>query len=444
MRHCNKYYTFLLLNYESLLYLFLKETYNRILFALIMELSKKSKHYISLEEKYGAHNYEPLPVVLSKGKGSIVWDVEGKEYFDFLSAYSAVNQGHCHPKIVEALTEQANTLCLTSRAFYNDCLGPYEKLMNDIFGYDKLLPMNSGAEAVETALKLSRKWAYQVKGVEENKAIIITCNNNFHGRTISIISYSTDDNAKKEYGPYTPGFESINYNDVEALRNVLEEKGNNIAAFLIEPIQGEAGVIVPDEGYLKRCYDLCKQHNVLFVADEIQTGIARTGKMLCCDHENIRPEIVILGKAISGGVLPVSAILCDDEIMMTVSPGQHGSTFGGFPLACKVASAAIKVVLDEDLAEKAEKLGNIFRNEMSHVNSPFIKLIRGKGLLNAIEIQPHNGKNAWDVCIEMAKNGLLAKPTHENIIRFAPPLVISEEQLKEGVDIIIKSLKSLE
>lgn len=333
-----------------------------------MELSEKSKHYISLEQKYGAHNYEPLPVVLSKGKGSIVWDIEGKEYFDFLSAYSAVNQGHCHPKIVEALTEQANTLCLTSRAFYNDCLGPYEKLMNDIFGYDKLLPMNSGAEAVETALKLSRKWAYQVKGVEENKAIIITCNNNFHGRTISIISYSTDDNAKKEYGPYTPGFESINYNDTEALKNVLEEKGNNIAAFLIEPIQGEAGVIVPDEGYLKRCYDLCKQHNVLFVADEIQTGIARTGKMLCCDHENIRPDIVILGKAISGGVLPVSAILCDDEIMMTVSPGQHGSTFGGFPLACKVASAAIKVVLDEDLAEKAERLGNIFRNEMSHVN----------------------------------------------------------------------------
>lgn len=409
-----------------------------------MNLSEKAQHYTSIEDKYGAHNYEPLAVVLSKGKGPLVWDVDGKQYFDFLSAYSAVNQGHCHPKIVEALTEQANSLCLTSRAFYNDCLGPYEKLIHDVFGYDKLLPMNSGAEAVETALKLSRKWAYQVKGIKENEAIIVTCNNNFHGRTISIISYSTDDNAKKEYGPYTPGFVAIDYNDTDALKKILEEKGKNIAAFLVEPIQGEAGIFVPDEGYLKKCYDLCKQYNVLFVADEIQTGIARTGKMLCCDHENIRPDIVVLGKALSGGVLPVSAVLCDDEIMMTISPGQHGSTFGGFPLACKVATAAIKVTLDENLADKAQKLGEIFRSEIAKINSPFIKFIRGKGLLNAIEIQPYNGKEAWDICIEMANNGLLAKPTHKHIIRFAPPLVITEEQLREGIDIIKKSIKSLE
>lgn len=409
-----------------------------------MHLSEKSQHYISLEEKHGAHNYEPLPVVLSRGDGSRVWDVDGKQYLDFLSAYSAVNQGHNHPKIVEALKEQAQTLCLTSRAFYNDALGPYEKMMTELFGYDKLLPMNTGAEAVETALKLARKWAYQVKKVAENEAIIVTCKNNFHGRTISIISYSTDHNAKKEYGPYTPGFETIEYNDVEALEKILKEKGKRIAGFLIEPIQGEAGVVVPDEGYLKKCYDLCKQHNVLFIADEVQTGIARTGKMLCCDHENIKPDIVILGKALSGGVMPVSAVLCDNEIMMTISPGQHGSTYGGFPLACKVATAAIQVVLDEDLAERAEKLGKIFRERMKAIKSPFIKLVRGKGLLNAVEIQPHNGKTAYDVCIEMAKNGLLAKPTHQHIIRFAPPLVISEEQLNEGLDIFEKSVKSLE
>lgn len=409
-----------------------------------MHLSEKSQHYISLEEKHGAHNYEPLPVVLSRGDGSRVWDVDGKQYLDFLSAYSAVNQGHNHPKIVEALKEQAQTLCLTSRAFYNDALGPYEKMMTELFGYDKLLPMNTGAEAVETALKLARKWAYQVKKVAENEAIIVTCKNNFHGRTISIISYSTDHNAKKEYGPYTPGFETIEYNDVEALKKILKEKGKRIAGFLIEPIQGEAGVVVPDKGYLKKCYDLCKQHNVLFIADEVQTGIARTGKMLCCDHENIKPDIVILGKALSGGVMPVSAVLCDNEIMMTISPGQHGSTYGGFPLACKVATAAIQVVLDEDLAERAEKLGKIFRERMKAIKSPFIKLVRGKGLLNAVEIQPHNGKTAYDVCIEMAKNGLLAKPTHQHIIRFAPPLVISEEQLNEGLDIFEKSVKSLE
>ena len=409
-----------------------------------MHLSEKSQHYIALEEKHGAHNYEPLPVVLAKGKGPNVWDVDGKKYFDFLSAYSAVNQGHCHPKIVEALTTQAETLCLTSRAFYNDCLGPYEELMSKIFGYEKLLPMNSGAEAVETALKLARKWAYQVKKVEENEAIIVTCKNNFHGRTISIISYSTDENAKKEYGPYTPGFELIEYNNTKALKEILQEKGEKIAAFLVEPIQGEAGVVVPDEGYLRTCFDLCKKHNALFIADEIQTGIARTGRMLCCDHENVRPDIVVLGKALSGGVLPVSAVMCDNEIMMTISPGQHGSTFGGFPLACKVAMAAMKVVIDENLAEKAEKLGEIFREMMNEINSPFIKLIRGKGLLNAVEIQPHNGKTAWDVCLKMVDNGLLAKPTHQHIIRFAPPLVIREEELYEGLKIIEKSIKSLE
>lgn len=409
-----------------------------------MNLSEKSQHYISLEEKHGAHNYHPLSVVLARGEGPLVWDVDGKQYFDFLSAYSAVNQGHCHPRIVEALNTQAQTLCLTSRAFYNDCLGPYEEMMTKLFGYDKLLPMNSGAEAVETALKLARKWAYQVKGVAENEAIIVTCKDNFHGRTISIISYSTDHNAKKEYGPYTPGFEAIEYNDTKALENILKEKGKNIAAFLVEPIQGEAGVVVPDEGYLSTCYNLCKEHNVLFIADEIQTGIARTGKMLCCDHENIKPDIIILGKALSGGVLPVSAVLCDDEIMMTISPGQHGSTFGGFPLACTVATAAMKVVVNENLAEKAEKLGEIFRAKMKEIKSPFVKLVRGKGLLNAVEIQPHNGKTAWDVCVEMAKNGLLAKPTHQHIIRFAPPLVISEEQLYEGLEIIERSIKSLE
>lgn len=409
-----------------------------------MHLSEKSQHYITLEEKHGAHNYEPLPVVLTRGEGPLVWDVDGKQYFDFLSAYSAVNQGHCHPKIVAALNTQAHALCLTSRAFYNDCLGPYEEIMTKLFGYDKLLPMNSGAEGVETALKLARKWAYQIKRVPKNEAIIVTCKDNFHGRTISIISYSTDENARKEYGPYTPGFIAIEYNDTKALEDILKEKGNNIAAFLVEPIQGEAGVVIPDDGYLKTCFDLCKQYNVLFIADEIQTGIARTGKMLCCDHENVRPDIVILGKALSGGVLPVSAVLCDNEIMMTISPGQHGSTFGGFPLACKVAMAAIKVVIDENLADEAERLGRIFRSRLKEINSPFIKMIRGKGLLNAVEIQPHNGKTAWDVCVEMAKNGLLAKPTHQHIIRFAPPLVITEEQLNEGLDIIEKSIKTLE
>lgn len=410
---------------------------------MMMDLSAATKRFIDLEEKYGAHNYHPLPVVLSRGKGCYVWDVDGKRYFDFLSAYSAVNQGHCHPKIVGALKEQAEKLCLTSRAFYNDSLGPYEEFIHDYFGYDKVLPMNSGAEAVETALKLARKWGYLKKGIPESKAVIVTCEGNFHGRTITIISVSTDPDARADYGPYTPGFEVIPYNDPEALASLLEEKADSIAGFLVEPIQGEAGVNVPDDGYLKSCYELCKKQNVLFIADEVQTGIARTGRKLCCDHEGIRPDIVILGKAISGGVLPVSAVLADDSIMLTIQPGQHGSTFGGFPLACKVATAALEVVQEEKLAEKAERLGQIFREEIKKIESPFIGQVRGKGLLNAVVIEPYNGKQAWDVCLKMAENGLLAKPTHNHIIRFAPPLVITEEELKEAIGIIRDSLESL-
>lgn len=409
-----------------------------------MTLTPKSQQFIDQEDKYGAHNYHPLPVVLSRGEGAFMWDVDGKKYFDFLSAYSAVNQGHCHPKIVKAMTDQAQTLCLTSRAFYNDCLGPYEEYVHNYFGYDKMLPMNSGAEAVETALKLSRKWGYLRKGIPENEALIIGCEGNFHGRTISIVSMSTDPDARKEYGPYTPGIEVIPYNDVEALERVLEEKGDKIAAFISEPIQGEAGVFVPDEGYLRKCYDLCKKHNVLYVADEVQTGIARTGRLLATMHEDIRPDMVILGKAISGGVLPISAVLADDDIMMTIKPGEHGSTFGGFPLACKVAMAALEVVKEEQLTEKAEALGKIFREEMKKFDSPFIELVRGKGLLNAVVIRPNNGKEAWDVCLKMAENGLLAKPTHQHIIRFAPPLVITESQLREAIKIIKTSIKSLE
>ena len=409
-----------------------------------MKITPKALSFIDQEKEFGAHNYHPLDVVLAKGNGAFVWDVDGKKYFDFLSAYSAVNQGHCHPKIVKALTDQANTLCLTSRAFYNDCLGPYEEFMHNYFGYDKVLPMNSGAEAVETALKLARKWGYACKGIPENQALIVGCEGNFHGRTISIVSLSTDPDCYAQYGPFTPGLIKISYNSVAELQDVLEKQGKNIAAFLVEPIQGEAGVFVPDAGYLKACYDLCKKHNVLFVADEVQTGIARTGKMLCCDHEGIRPDMVILGKAISGGVLPVSAVLADDEIMLTIKPGEHGSTFGGFPLACKVAVAALTVIKEENLVEKAEYLGKIFREEMAKVKSPFIKQIRGKGLLNAIVIEPHKGKEAWDVCEKMAENGLLAKPTHKHIIRFAPPLVIIEAELREAMDIIIKSINSLE
>lgn len=409
-----------------------------------MKISQKAAAYISQEEKYGAHNYHPLEVVLSRGEGAFVWDVDGKRYFDFLSAYSAVNQGHCHPKIVGALKDQAEKICLTSRAFFNDCLGPYEEFIHNYFGYDKVLPMNSGAEAVETAFKLARRWGYVKKNIPENQAVIVGCEGNFHGRTISIVSLSTDPDSYAQYGPFTPGLVKIPYNDVKALEQVLEQNSANIAAFLVEPIQGEAGVFVPDAGYLKACYDLCKKHNVLFIADEIQTGIARTGKMLCCDHEGIRPDVVILGKAISGGVLPVSAVLADDEIMLTIKPGEHGSTFGGFPLACRVATAALEVVTEEKLVEKAESLGKIFREEMGNVKSPFIELIRGKGLLNAIVVKPHNGKEAWDVCERMAENGLIAKPTHKHIIRFAPPLVITEEQLREAIAIIVKSFKELE
>lgn len=409
-----------------------------------MNISPKSQAFISQEEHYGAHNYHPLEVVLSRGEGPFVWDVDNKKYFDFLSAYSAVNQGHCHPKIVKALTDQAQKLCLTSRAFYNDCLGPYEEYIHNYFGYDKVLPMNSGAEAVETALKLSRRWGYDRKGIPENQAIIVGCEGNFHGRTISIVSLSNDPDSYTGYGPFTPGLIKVPYNDAKALERVLEENSKNIAAFIVEPIQGEAGVFVPENGYLKACYDLCKKHNVLFVADEVQTGIARTGKMLCCDHEEIRPDIVILGKAISGGVLPVSAVLADNEIMLTIKPGEHGSTFGGFPLACRVAMAALEVVKEEKLTEKAEYLGEIFRREMRNFKSPFIELVRGKGLLNAIVVKPQNGKEAWDVCVTMAQNGLIAKPTHKHIIRFAPPLVISEEQLMEAIEIIKKSLRSLE
>ena len=409
-----------------------------------MNISEKANKYIEQENKYGAHNYHPLPVVLSKGKGCYVWDVDGRKYFDFLSAYSAVNQGHCHPKIVKALTDQAETLCLTSRAFFNDALGPYEEFIHNYFGYDKVLPMNTGAEGVETAIKLARKWGYLKKGIPENEAIIVACEGNFHGRTITIISISTDPDARAHYGPYTPGIEVIPYNDSASLSSFLEEKGDKVAGFLVEPIQGEAGVFVPDDGYLKECYNLCKKYNVLFIADEVQTGIARTGKLLCCEHENVRPDIVILGKAISGGVLPVSAVLADDDIMLTIQPGQHGSTFGGFPLACKVATAALEVVRDENLADRAEYLGKIFREEMQKIDSPFIKEVRGKGLLNAVVIEPHNGKEAWDVCMVMAENGLLAKPTHGHIIRFAPPLNISDDELREAIGIIGKSIKSLE
>lgn len=408
-----------------------------------MEITKNAQRYIDQEAKYGAHNYHPLPVVLSRGKGVHVWDVDGKQYYDFLSAYSAVNQGHCHPKIVQALKDQAEELCLTSRAFYNDDLGPYEEFVHNYFGYDKMLPMNSGAEAVETGVKLGRRWGYRVKGIPAGEALVIVCENNFHGRTISIVSMSTDPSAYTDYGPYTPGFIKIPYNDVDALEAVLKEKGDKIAALLMEPIQGEAGVFVPDEGYLRKSYDLCKQYNVLFIADEIQTGIARTGKMLACDHEDIRPDIVLLGKAISGGVLPVSAVLADDEIMMTIAPGEHGSTYGGFPLACKVAVAALEVVKEEKLTENAERLGKIFREEMKNFDSPFIELVRGKGLLNAVVIKPHNGKEAWDVCLKMAENGLLAKPTHQHIIRFAPPLCITEEQLRDAIEIIKKSISAL-
>ncbi|MDY0201074.1 MAG: ornithine--oxo-acid transaminase [Bacteroidales bacterium] len=401
-----------------------------------------AKDYMAREDKYGAHNYHPLPVVLEKGEGVYVWDVDGKKYFDFLSAYSAVNQGHCHPKIVDAMVDQAKKLTLTSRAFYNNVLGEYEEYITKYFGYDKVLPMNTGAEAVETAIKLSRKWGYQKKKVEANQAKIIVCESNFHGRTTTIVSISTDPDARADYGPYTPGFITIPYNDIPALEKALEDK--NVVSFLLEPIQGEAGVFVPDEGYLKKAYELCKKNNVLFIDDEVQTGIARTGKMLACDHEGVRPDILILGKAVSGGVFPVSAVLADDDIMLCIQPGQHGSTFGGNPIACKVAIAALEVVKDEKLAENAERLGKIFRDEFKSINSHLIELVRGKGLLNAVVIRNQPGKTAWDVCIAMAEAGVLAKPTHGNIIRFAPPLVITEAQLREAMATIEEVFKKFE
>jgi ornithine--oxo-acid transaminase len=399
-----------------------------------------SQETIALEDKHGAHNYHPLPVVLAKGEGVFVWDVDGKRYYDFLSAYSAVNQGHCHPRIVDALKKQADVLTLTSRAFHNDVLGEYERYVTDYFGFDKVLPMNTGAEAVETALKLCRKWSYQKKGLKPDTAKIIVCDGNFHGRTTTIISFSNDEDARKEFGPYTPGFISIPYNDIAALEEALKDP--NIAGFMAEPIQGEAGVFVPDEGYLTAALALCKKNNVLFIADEVQTGIARTGQLLAVDHENVKPDILILGKAISGGVFPVSAVFANDDIMLCIKPGEHGSTFGGNPLACKVAIAALEVVKDEKLAENAERLGQILRRELAAIDTDMITLVRGKGLLNAIVIKPKGDIEAWDVCMKLRDNGLLAKPTHGDIIRFAPPLVMTEEQLMECIEIIKKTILS--
>lgn len=404
--------------------------------------ASQTAYFIDLENEYGAHNYHPLPVVLKEGKGVFLWDVEGKRYYDFLSAYSAVNQGHCHPKIIDSLIEQAQKLTLTSRAFHSEELSLFTEFITKYFGYDKVLPMNTGAEAVETALKLCRHWAYKVKKVEENKAKIIVCKGNFHGRTLAIISFSTDAVANKDFGPYIPGFEVIPYNDLPALAEALKEK--NVAGFLVEPIQGEAGVNVPDEGYLSKAKQYCADANVLFIADEIQTGLCRTGKMLCCDHEDVRPDILILGKALSGGAMPVSAVLADDEIMLTIKPGEHGSTYGGNPLACKVAMTALEVLKEENLAENAETLGKIFRQELQKINSPHILKIRGKGLLNAIVIDHEDEEAAWRLCLELKENGLLAKQTHGDIIRFAPPLIITKQQISECIEIIKKSLKVLD
>jgi ornithine--oxo-acid transaminase len=407
----------------------------------ILNMSQQSQHYLELEEHYGAHNYHPIPVVLTRGEGVYVWDVDGKKYFDFLSGYSAVNQGHCHPKIVQSLIEQSQKLTLTSRAFHSDLLGEYAKYITSYFGYDKVLPMNTGVEAVETAIKLCRKWAYEVKGIEEGKAIIVVCEGNFHGRTSTVISFSSDPAARKNFGPYMPGFKAIPFNDTKALAAALADK--NIAGFLVEPIQGEAGVLVPDDGYLAKAKELCDEANVLFIGDEIQTGLARTGKMLACDHENVRPDILILGKALSGGMLPVSAVLADDEIMMTIKPGEHGSTYGGNPLACKVAMTALQVLKDENMASHAAAMGELLRKELKALNSKHISLVRGKGLLNAIVIDHTNKEATWELCLLLKENGLLAKPTHGDKIRFAPPLVITGEQVMESVEIINKSLGCL-
>jgi ornithine--oxo-acid transaminase len=404
----------------------------------MIETSSQSGRLMDLENQYGAHNYKPIPVVLERGEGVFVWDVEGKRYYDFLAAYSAVNQGHCHPSILKALQSQAQKLTLTSRAFYNSVLGEYEKYITGYFGYDKVLPMNTGVEGGETAVKLARRWAYDVKGVKENRAKIVFAKGNFWGRTLAAISASTDPSSYKGFGPYMPGYELVEYNDLLALERSISDP--DTAAFMVEPIQGEAGVIVPDEGYLKGVRQLCTKYNVLFIADEIQTGLGRTGKLLCCDHENVRPDILILGKALSGGFMPVSAVLADDHVMMTIKPGEHGSTYGGNPLACAVAVEALKVLKDEKMSENSEKLGIIFRDEMSKLKkeTDLITIVRGKGLFNAIVIKEKKGKTAWDVCLKFAENGLLAKPTHGDIIRFAPPLVINSEQLTECISIIRK------
>ena len=404
-------------------------------------VSSASKYFLDLEEKYGAHNYHPLPVVLNKGLGVHVWDVDGKKYFDFLSGYSAVNQGHCHPKIIEALKSQADVLTLTSRAFHNNLLGEYEKYITEYFGYDKVLPMNTGVEGGETAIKLARRWGYTVKGIEQNKAKIIFAEGNFWGRTMAAISSSTDPSSYKDFGPFMPGFEIIPYNDLNALETALQD--NNVAAFMFEPIQGEAGVVVPDEGYISGVKNLCVKYNVLMIADEIQTGLARTGKMLACDHENVKPDILILGKALSGGTLPISAVLANDNIMLTIKPGEHGSTYGGNPLACKVAITALQVLKDENMSANAEAMGIIFRNALEKLNDPIISCIRGRGLLNAIVIKHENPDAAWDLCLILKENGLLAKPTHGDKIRFAPPLTITESEILEAVAIIEKSLQTL-
>ncbi len=400
-----------------------------------------SQSFIEKEDRYGAHNYHPLPVVLEKGEGIYVWDVEGKRYFDFLSAYSAVNQGHCHPRLVKALTEQASKLALTSRAFYNNKLGDWEEYITRYFGFDRMLPMNTGAEGVETALKLARKWAYKVKGIARNQAKIVVCNGNFHGRTITIVSMSSDPDAYNDYGPYTPGFKNIPFNDVVALEEALSDP--DVAAFLTEPIQAEAGVFVPSDGFLKAARELCDQYNVLFIADEIQTGIARSGKLLAVDHENVKPDILILGKALSGGMYPISCVLANDKVMLTIKPGEHGSTFGGNPIASAVAMEALQIIKDENLAENSDKMGQIFRKELQAIKSEMIVEVRGKGLLNAVTIKPKNGKTAWDVCLEMKDMGLLAKPTHGDIIRFTPPLIINEAQMKEAIAIIKEVFKKM-
>ena len=402
-------------------------------------MAKQVHPAIELENEFGAHNYHPIPVVLERGQGIYVWDTEGRKYFDFLAAYSAVNQGHCHPKIINALTDQARKLTLTSRAFHNNILGEYEQFITGYFGYDKVLPMNTGVEGGETALKLCRRWAYEVKGVPANQAKILFAEGNFWGRTLAAVSSSTDPSSFTNYGPFMPGFEVIPYNDIPALEKALEDP--NVAGFMVEPIQGEAGVIIPDEGYLKRAFDLCKAKNVLLIADEVQTGLGRTGKLLACDHENVKPDILILGKALGGGVMPVSAVLCRDEIMMTIKPGQHGSTFGGNPLACKVAMAALEIIRDEELSENSFRMGEIFRARLQKINSPIIKTIRGKGLFNAVVIKPYgNNKTAWDVCLALKDNGLLAKQTHDHIVRFAPPLTINEAEINEAAEIIERTI----